>query len=251
MTTFADGVRVGTAFWPTALSPSTAGSREDLGVQLPTLQLYPIATASTISLSGVASAFSATATAITITATGVLVSGGVATFDYPRCVSLTATTNNSFATFTITGTDLYGQTTRVTQAGPNATTVNTLVAFKTITAVTYLATATTLSAINIGNSDTFGLPYLLANTYDGYGQYVDGAAPTSGATFTAGLATSVTVTATTGDVRGTVALATSALTNGTRSFGVQMKVTPGTATSGVGGGAGTATRLYGLTPFAG
>ncbi len=47
MTTFADGVRVGVAYWPTALSPSGAGEREDLGVQLPSLQRYQIGTAST------------------------------------------------------------------------------------------------------------------------------------------------------------------------------------------------------------
>jgi hypothetical protein len=247
MTQFSDGVRQGSAYWPTALSPNTAGERQDLGVQLPSLQIVAFPTASTAATNNIVSA-SATTTAVNLTATGALVSGSIATLDYPRCLSLTATADLSYAAITITGTDKYGQTLKVTKTLPNATQSITLSAFKTASVFAWAATASAIAPLYIGSSNTFGLPYVLTNTYDALGEYVDGAGTLSAPTFTAGLATSVTVTATTGDVRGTVALATNSLPDGSKNIAVLMHVYPGISNAT---DVATATHLYGLTPFAG
>lgn len=251
MTTFPDGVRVGATWWGTYPNPSGAGEREDAGVPLFPIQLVQFPTASTTATNNIVSGFTATAASIAITATGALVSGGVATLDYARCLQYSATSDLSFGQVVAIGTDWYGQTLKSSTAGPNNAVVKTLSAFKTVSSLAWSATAVMPSALAVGNSDTFGLPYVLANTGNGFGQYVDGSTPLSVSTWTAGLATTVTPTATTADVRGTVALATSALPNGTRNISLQMNVVPGSATTGAPGNSINKVQTYGQTPFAG
>lgn len=252
MTQFSDGVRVGAAYWPTALSPSSAGSREDTGVQLPALQVVSFLTASASATNNIVSGVTATAAAIAITATGALVSGGVATLDYARCLQFSATSDLSFGVIRVTGTDQYGQTLVSNTAGPNNSTVVSLSAYKTVTALAWSATAVMPSAIAIGSSNTFGLPCVLTNTSKGLGEYVSGSQPLSVSTWTAGLATTTTPTATTADVRGTVALATSALPDGSRNISLLMVVDPSVSTGGQAPNNTSAkVNLYGQAPYAG
>lgn len=66
---------------------------------------------------------------------GVLASGGSVTFDDPRHVSFYSGGNDSGVTFTITGTDRYGNAMTETVTGPNATTVYGTKNFATVTQV--------------------------------------------------------------------------------------------------------------------
>jgi hypothetical protein len=121
-------------------------------------------------------------------------------FDVPRAVSLTSAANISAVTFTITGYDLYGQ--RMTQAiaGPNANTVNTTKAFKSVISVAVSGAVGTNTSV--GSSSILGLPVAVSD-----GGYVvqagwAGALAKDAGTFTAADATSP-ATSSTGDVRGT------------------------------------------------
>jgi len=81
--------------------------------------------------------------------------------DVARSVSLTSAANLSAINFTITGWDIYGQRMSVIIAGPNANTVNTTKAFKSILSIA--SSATVGSNVSAGMGDTFGLPVMLSN----------------------------------------------------------------------------------------
>lgn len=99
--------------------------------------------------------------AIAITLNGSLVSGGVATFDVPRRVAITSASNASNSTYTITGTDRYGNTQVATLVGPNATTVFTSQDFATVTNITQ--TATPGGAITIGTNGVASTPWYVGD----------------------------------------------------------------------------------------
>ena len=124
---------------------------------------------------------------------GALASGGVATFDVPRNV-VAAWTNT--AVITITGTDEYGAV--VVESSASGTSLAGKKAFKTVTAVSISADATSLT---VGSGDVLGLPVFLPSTGRVLKEMQDGAAATAG-TLIAGVRTAP-ATATTGDVRGT------------------------------------------------
>lgn len=131
---------------------------------------------------------------------GALASGGVATFDVPRNVTLTgATTDHSARTFTITGTDEFGNAVVEELAGPNNSTVSGKKAFKTVTQVAVDGAIST-NGVSVGCGDVLGLPIFLAQKGHVLSEMEDGAAATAG-TIVAGVSTAAT--ATTGDVRGT------------------------------------------------
>jgi len=131
---------------------------------------------------------------------GALASGGVATFDVPRNVTLTgATTDHSGVTFTVTGTDEYGATVVETMSGPNNSTVAGKKAFKTVTQVAADGAIAT-NTVSVGTGDVLGLPIAVPDTGFVLGELEDGAAATAG-TVVAAVASAAT--ATTGDVRGT------------------------------------------------
>lgn len=135
-----------------------------------------------------------------LTLDGTLVAAGVATFDVPRCVTLTvATTNQSGVNFTITGTDQYGQAMTEKLAGPNANTVSGNKAFKTVSAVANDAAIAT-NGVSVGTGTKLGLPCFLSSVQQVIKEMQDGAAPTAGTTV-AGVLTLPTNQ--TGDVRGT------------------------------------------------
>jgi hypothetical protein len=132
-----------------------------------------------------------------LTLNGTLVSGGVATLDVPRNVTITAAGNESGFTFTVTGKDGYGNTQVETITGPNATTAAGKKAFKTVTSI---AVSGNSGAISVGHGDVLGLPVYLSDADFVLFEMQDGSKIATG-TFVVGDQT--TPSGTTGDVRGT------------------------------------------------
>lgn len=151
---------------------------------------------------------------------GVQATGGVATLDVPRNVTLTvATTNQSAITFTVYGTDEYGATMIEAITGPNANTVQGKKAFKTVTRVAASAAIAT-NGVSVGFGDILGLP-VFVSLASLQGELQDGAAATAG-TLVAGLSVLTKSTATTADVRGTYD--PNAAADGARVFEVDVLV---------------------------
>ena len=90
-----------------------------------------------------------------LTIAGALASGGVATLDVPRTLTVYAAGNETSYTFTAYGTDEYGVSIRETMTGPNNGTTYGLKAFKTVTRV---AVSGDSGAVEIGTADRLGLP---------------------------------------------------------------------------------------------
>ena len=86
-----------------------------------------------------------------LTINGALASGGVATMDRARHVSIASAGNDSARTFTVTGTDRYGNTISEAITGPNATTVNGTKNFLTVTQVS--VDDDTVGAITVGSAN--------------------------------------------------------------------------------------------------
>lgn len=82
---------------------------------------------------------------------GALASGGVATLDVPRHVSIYAANNESGVTFTVTGTDRTGASLTEDITGPNATTVKGVKNFATVTTVA--TDAATTGDVEVGSAD--------------------------------------------------------------------------------------------------
>jgi len=249
MTTFFDSVKMGRAVYNRNSVPSAGYAEDEIyGVPLTQTYVYQVGTASTSLASGVF--YASSAIAGTLTGTGALVSSGVATFDVPRCITVTASSNMSTTTFTFQGTDAYGASLTASVIGPTGNTfgnsgsvVTTLSAFKTVTTASANGAAT--GPLGIGTSDTYGLPYRLSNVGEGLGAYINGGSASVAPTYTAGFAATGVATATTADVRGTVALATTALANGSRYVTFQF-VTPNDGTLA---GNDTKENTYGVTPY--
>lgn len=88
-----------------------------------------------------------------LTIAGALASGGVATLSAASILTVTTTSDETGETITITGTDANGIVISEALAGPNASTVNTTLYFKTVTAVTVTAAAT---GVTVGHTSTNG-----------------------------------------------------------------------------------------------
>lgn len=278
MTTFTDQTKSGGSAFSRAL-PSTApgfilGYKEDevYGIPVAPVFSYLIGTASTSLASGVAFSASGfgtiTASAVTITITGALVTASVATLDVPRCVAVFCTLSITGSTFTLIGTDFYGQTQKATFTGASggaafSTTGFAIcpVAFKTITSASYTATTatgTSTTSVQIGTTDCYGLPYRISSqnkiqsiTMNGFPVFTTLFATTLnnnlGGSIQPGLATTVTPTASTADVRGVVQLPTNFIADGTRTFAVNI-TNPAYNVTAVND---TKETTYGVTPFSG
>lgn len=268
MTQFSDQLRLGAAYYeaqarwnggnnagfPLASSPQDTQVR---GVPLTQNFYYQMGTASTALASGIFYSASGTATAAgnVMTATGVLVSAGVTNFDVPRGIRVTASVNLSTTTFTIVGTDGYGKTQSHSFVGPTGDTIgnvgsytDSLVTFDTVTAVSNnVATGLGTTLVMVGDNNLFGLPYVLSNVGCGLDVYINGSSSTVPATWTAAYTPTGTPTASTVDVRGTVALATVVLANGSRYITIGM-IQPAVNLSVT---TDDKLRNYGATPFAG
>ncbi len=105
---------------------------------------------------------------VTTTATldGVLVSGGVATFDVPRNVVAGWTTS---AVITVTGTDEFGNTLK--ESSGSGTTFTGKKAFKTVTGVAF---STAVTGATVGTGDVLGLPVRLPDAAYILGELQDG-----------------------------------------------------------------------------
>jgi hypothetical protein len=213
MTHFSDGVAVGAAY--------PVGSGVTLGIPVPKVAIVSFGAVAATASNAIVDAYTATQ-ATTLSATGTLVSGGVATFDVPRNVSILATGSMSGFTYTVSGTDQYGVAMTEAVLGPTGAAAARagVKAFKTVTSIT--TTGANGQAISIGTGSKLGAPYRVADKGKILGMAVDGVLETS-LTIVAGyLTTSNASTATTADVRGTVTAGTAP--NGAKAFTLQMLV---------------------------
>lgn len=110
-----------------------------------TVTVGPLAAASANAI-----CLSQTPSAGALTLNGALVSGGVATLDTARRVLITCAGNESTRTFTLTGTSVTGQTQSETIVGPNTTTAQSTLDYKTVTSLTISGNAA--GAITVGTS---------------------------------------------------------------------------------------------------
>ena len=160
---------------------------------------------------------------------GSLASGGVATLDVPRAVTITTSGDDSGANITITGTDAYGVALVWTTTGPNAGVTTSPKAFKTVTQVS-VDTAVVSTEIAVGSGDRFGFPLKMTKRSDAF-IWWDGALTTTSSGFSAADATG---SAKSGDVRGTYSVQTAA--NGTRVLDMLIFAVDPDSTSGLYGG---------------
>lgn len=155
-----------------------------------------------------------------------------------RNIRITSVGNDSGATFTVSGYDLYGYPLTETITGANAGIASGIKAFKYIASVT---PAGTLSGSNasVGTGDVIGLP-IRADYFGEVRIVYNDAAITASTGFTAAVTTDP-ATATTGDVRGTYALQTAS--NGSRRLHVYIHPSAGNIDSTTG--------LYGVSQYTG
>ncbi len=154
-----------------------------------------------------------------------------------RNIRITSVGNDSAATFSVVGYDLYGYPLVETITGANAGVASGVKAFKYITSVTPAGTLSG-SNVSVGTGDVIGLP-LRADYFGHVSLVYNDAAITASTGFTA--AVTSTATATTGDVRGTYALQTAS--NGTRRLHVYVHASVANISSSTG--------LYGVSQYGG
>jgi hypothetical protein len=126
--------------------------------------------------------------------------------DCARTVTVTAAGANT-ATYTIAGYDIYGQAMTETIAAPSTSTVSSAKMFKSVVSVTNANATASTNGVTVGYGDIVGLPYRVTTGDYVYFNY----------NATVGLLAAITVadttspaTATTGDVRGKITLASAA-----------------------------------------
>jgi len=254
MTSYSDQLKQGRAYYSRATATNTTGfvvgygdTAAGVGVRVTSVSYCQISAASTSLASGIV--FTTASQGATLTPTGPLVTAGVATIDVPRALQITASTNLGTCLITIRGTDGYGESMAWTGIGPTGNTLGsagsfvvTSKAFKTVTTASIVGTAS--AGIQIGTSDTYGLPFRVSSTNRVVGVYVDGFSfGSSAGTVTPGFAASGTHTASGADIRGTVALPTAVIANGTRNYAIGI-ISPA---YNVSPGADTQENTYGLT----
>jgi len=160
---------------------------------------------------------------------GALVSGGVATFDVPRNVVGAWTTTS---VLTVTGTDEYGEA--VVESSASGTSMAGIKAFKTVTSVT---SSVSITGATVGTGKVLGLPFRVSTKNQVIVVSEDGKAETA-SVVVAGVATNP-ATATTGDIRGTVAVA--GTPDATKTYSVLMAR----------GSTPTKVGMFGVSQFAG
>jgi hypothetical protein len=192
MTHFSDGVRAGRNF-------ANNGTASQPGVFMSPINVYDVVPVA-FSATAVAAA-QAVAGAGNLTINGASATGGVATFDVPRTITIVSTNaGDTTQTATVTGTDVYGLAMSELIAFNGTTAVTGQKAFKTVTRVAISAALTGNGSV--GSTDVFGFPFR-ANTRNYVLTAWNGAFVTTG-TFAAADATVATTT--TNDVRGTYAV---------------------------------------------
>lgn len=173
------------------------------------------------------------------TINGASASGGTATLDCTRIVSIVSSSaSDTTQTVTITGTDYWGQVQTQALTITGTTTVNSTKTFKKVTAV--YVSAAMVGNLSVGSGDVFGLPYRVTDA--GYLLRTGwaGAVADNAGTFVAAVTT--TASSTTGDVRGTFA-PTGSAANGSRRLVIAIGLTAAAA-----GPDATQTGAIGVTP---
>ena len=223
-----------TAGWVSGGNPGVIGQGVGPMGRTTYLDIVPAALSATA-----VCAAQAVAAAGNATINGASASGGVATFDYARALSVVSSNaGDTTQTVTVTGTDYYGQSQTETIALNGTTSVDGKKAFKTITQVAVSAALT--GNLSVGNNDIFGLPYRITDAGYLFRTGWAGAVADNAGTFVAADTTSP-ATATTGDVRGTFTPTTAA--NGSRRLVIGMIMTSVQA-----GPNATQTSAIGVTP---
>jgi len=223
MPQFSDDLWLGGATGPQSQGWAGPGQVYEGVGPLGRVYIYDIVPA-TISATAVCAA-QAVAAAGNATINGTSATGGVATFNCCRNVSIVSSSaSDTTQTVTVTGTDFWGQAQTSLLTINGTTTVNGNKGFKTITRVA--VSAVFVGNLSVGMGDTFGLPYKVTDagylTRTGWA----GAVADNAGTFTA--ADTATATASTGDVRGTFLPATSA-SNGVRRLVIGIALTAAAA----------------------
>lgn len=222
MTHFSDGVRVGRFF-------GLNGTASIPGVPMSPVFIYDVVPVA-LSATAVAAA-QAVAGAGNLTINGASASGGVATLDVPRAVSVVSSNaGDTTQVATVYGTDAYGVATSEAITFNGTTTVAGQKTFKTVTRVAI--SAALAGNASVGSTDIFGLPYRVDSRNYCLTAW-NGAFVTTG-TFAAADTTSPATT-TTNDVRGTYLVPDAA--NGTKRLTVWMYIVD----------EDTQTGLYGVT----
>lgn len=209
-------VKLGSLFSASDANPTMQIGAGPLG-RVAFMNLVPLALAAN---NLVTTAAPTSATAMTLTAgtgitTSIAPSGTGATvyvLDVNRAISITSAGDLSAVGFLVTGFDRYGVQMSQLVTGPNATTVNSTKAFKSILSV--VPNATSATTCTIGTADVFGFQYRLVDVgYIVSAKWAGVLAQNAGSAV-AGVTTDPATT-TTGDVRGTFAQA-GAASNGSR-----------------------------------
>jgi hypothetical protein len=236
-----DDLWMGTATGPQTNSWATSGNPGVIGQGVGPLGRTYIFDIVPVALSATAvCAAQAIAGAANATINGASASGGVATFDVARNVSIVSSSaSDTTQTVTVTGTDYYGQTQTARLTINGTTTVNGTKTFKTITQVA--VSAAFVGNLSVGSGDTFGLPYRVTDAGYLLRTGWNNTVADNAGTFTAADTTSP-ATATTGDVRGTF-LPASTAANGSRRLVIAIGLTAIQA-----GPTATQTGAIGVTP---
>lgn len=108
-------------------------------------------------------ALSQTPTAGALTINGALASGGVATMDKPRRVLITTTADETALTFTITGTNVSGNTISEVLAGVNNTTTYSVLDYATVTSIVISGNAA--GALTVGTNDIASSAWVRLDTW--------------------------------------------------------------------------------------
>jgi len=117
---------------------------------------------------GAIAAAQTTAGAGNLLINGTLASGGIATLDTQRTVGITSAGNLSAVNFTLTGTDQQGRVISEVLAGPNASTVSSVLNYKTITSIAVsAAVGTNVTADTLATGASQEIPLdLYITTYN-------------------------------------------------------------------------------------
>lgn len=155
-----------------------------------------------------------------------------------RCLTITSAGDDHLGTLALVGFDAYGYLLHETVTLADATTAQSVKAYKGLISATPGRTLSG-SNISIGQSDTYGLPMYAAAASSVWG-FWNSLIVTGTGTFTAGVTT--TPSATTGDVRGTYLVGSAS--DGTKRMTLwQHPVLPAMITSGINAG------LFGAAQF--
>lgn len=218
----------GDAYYPRAFS---ANGR--VGVPITPLTKLSLGSPA-VSVTTAAAAAQAVLAAGNLTLNGTLAAAGLVTFLTARNIQAVSTgAGDTTQTITLTGTGIWGGPMVETVALNGVTVVKGKKAFKTISKIA--VSAALAGNISVGNSTALGLPYALTSKSDlfqtWFNNILEATVPT------VAVADTATATATTGDTRGTLILAS---TLDGSAVSIWMAANPGTRAS-----------LFGVTQFKG